>query len=222
MRKIKAKSILAASLIILVGLVLTFGTSWLTYLLWPDNSFRSITVILTALMSYFFWGILIYRLCFTFIFAVPEGHIPPNSHAEFNYEVSTLVMLFFYSPLSRSLPLPIFLTGVFFRWAGAKIGANSFSGGFISDPGMVSIGKNCLLGINSLIVPHELHRDVIYHKRVVIEDNATIGAMSIVMPGCHIKRGGVLGMCSLLPKGSVIGENEVWAGVPARLIRSAE
>lgn len=56
-------------------------------------------------------------------------------------------------------------------------------------------------------------------KPVIIEDEASVCAESFIGPGVHIMRGGVLGARSVIMKG-VIGEGEIWAGSPAKYIRS--
>ena len=43
---------------------------------------------------------------------------------------------------------------------------------------------------------------------------------AIVLDGCMIDEGGVLGAGALLPPCKVIGRNELWVGVPARFERT--
>lgn len=53
---------------------------------------------------------------------------------------------------------------------------------------------------------------------VVIKDNAFIGAHSTILKGVTIGRNSIVGACSLVAKD--IPDNEVWAGNPAKKIRS--
>jgi len=55
------------------------------------------------------------------------------------------------------------------------------------------------------------------NETTVIGNNVWIGHGCIVMSGVKIKSGAVLGAGSVLTKD--MGENEIWAGVPARFIR---
>lgn len=40
-----------------------------------------------------------------------------------------------------------------------------------------------------------------------------------ILAGSKIGAGSIVGAMSLAPKGTIIGENELWAGVPAKFIR---
>ena len=52
-----------------------------------------------------------------------------------------------------------------------------------------------------------------------LRDRAFVGMGAAVLDGCMIEEGGMLGAGALLPPGKVIGRNELWVGVPARLER---
>lgn len=104
----------------------------------------------------------------------------------------------------------------------------------------VYVGKNChfgsnlIVGNNSLIASnvsfvggdHKIDnigetliiksgRDILL--TTIIEDNCWIGHGSIIIHGVKIKSGAVIGAGSVLTKN--VGENEIWAGNPAKLIR---
>lgn len=57
-------------------------------------------------------------------------------------------------------------------------------------------------------------------KPVVIEDNAFIGAYSIILKGVTIGRNSIVGAGSVVTKS--VPENEVWAGNPAKFIRAID
>ena len=61
------------------------------------------------------------------------------------------------------------------------------------------------------------HGAVIHGCR--LRNRAFVGMGATVLGGCMIDEGGVLGAGALLPPGKVIGRNELWVGVPARLKR---
>ena len=60
------------------------------------------------------------------------------------------------------------------------------------------------------------------HYPIRIGDRVTIGGRSVIMAGATIEDGAVVGFCSLVTRGTHIGPNEIWAGVPARFIRRIE
>lgn len=57
----------------------------------------------------------------------------------------------------------------------------------------------------------------IHEKKTVIESNVWIGHGCIVLAGVTMKSGSVLAAGSVLNKD--VGENEIWAGVPAKFLR---
>lgn len=52
-----------------------------------------------------------------------------------------------------------------------------------------------------------------------LRNRAFVGISATVLDGAVIEEGGMLGAGGLLTPGKVIGANELWAGVPAKLIR---
>ncbi len=88
------------------------------------------------------------------------------------------------------------------------------------DPYGIEVGRNVLLGYGAIIAAHIQNRDEVVIKKTVIEDDAIVGGNAIVYGGCTIKRGGViLGGAILLPN-TIVGEYEVWGGVPAKKIKT--
>ncbi len=85
----------------------------------------------------------------------------------------------------------------------------------IADPHLVTIGRNVIIGFEAALGGHYQDRGSVVIKRTVVEDDAVIGAKSM-MTGVHVKRGAVIGTGAVLLPGSVVGENEYWAGNPAR------
>jgi carbonic anhydrase/acetyltransferase-like protein (isoleucine patch superfamily) len=80
-----------------------------------------------------------------------------------------------------------------------------------TDPGFpLTIGKNCTVGHN-----------VILHG-CTIEDGALVGMGSIVMNGARIGRGSVVGAGSVITEGKEFPEYSLIIGAPARVIRTLE
>jgi len=80
-----------------------------------------------------------------------------------------------------------------------------------TDPGFpLTIGKNCTVGHN-----------VILHG-CAIEDGVLVGMGSIVMNGARIGRGSVVGAGSVITEGKQFPEYSLIIGAPARVIRTLE
>ncbi|MEH2509797.1 carbonic anhydrase/acetyltransferase-like protein (isoleucine patch superfamily) [Nitrobacteraceae bacterium AZCC 1564] len=80
---------------------------------------------------------------------------------------------------------------------------------FHTDPGFpLTIGKNCTIGHN-----------VILHG-CTIEDGALIGMGSIIMNGARIGKGCVVGAGSIITEGKEFAERSLVVGAPAKAIRA--
>lgn len=80
-----------------------------------------------------------------------------------------------------------------------------------TDPGFpLTIGKNCTVG-----------HSVILHG-CTIEDGALVGMGSIVMNGAKIGRGSVIGAGSVITEGKQFPEYSLIIGAPARVIRTLD
>src|SRR3954462_7790695 len=80
-----------------------------------------------------------------------------------------------------------------------------------TDPGFpLMIGKACTVGHN-----------VILHG-CTIEDGALIGMGSIVMNGARIGRGSIVGAGAVITEGKEVSEHSLIIGSPARVIRTLE
>lgn len=85
----------------------------------------------------------------------------------------------------------------------------------ILDPYLVEIGRNVVIGFNTVIAGHFQEQDKVTCKKTIIEDDVLIGA-NVAMSGVHVKRGAVIAAGSIVLPGTVIGEFEYWSGNPAR------
>ena len=87
-----------------------------------------------------------------------------------------------------------------------------------------NIQDNSVLHINAITFPCLVGNDVtIGHAAIIhactLEDHAFVGMGATVLDGAVIESGGMLAAQALLGPGKRIRANELWAGVPARLIR---
>ena len=95
----------------------------------------------------------------------------------------------------------------------------------------IIIGNNVIIGGNTVIYDTNFHslnasdrntpeldRSNTLSSPVIIEDNVFIGAHVTILKGVTIGANSVIGACSLISKN--IPKNEVWAGNPAKFIKS--
>jgi len=109
-----------------------------------------------------------------------------------------------------------------------KIGENSN----IADDTLIDVSNDVIIGDNVAIGPgckiythdHDYSdksvpawKGAIKHDKVIIEDDAWIGANCIIMPGIKIGKHSVVAAASLVNKN--IPDNEIHGGVPSKLIK---
>lgn len=109
----------------------------------------------------------------------------------------------------------------FYLFCGSNIGKNVVCDGYISDPDLVEIGDQTIIGTDSLILSHSIEGDKIILSKVKIGKNCTIGGRTIILPGCEIGNYVVIGCNSVVPKGLKIPPNSIWAGIPARSLKKS-
>jgi len=109
-----------------------------------------------------------------------------------------------------------------------KIGKGTTVNGYANfrfSNGNITIGENCLIARNSTIITQsydiniakEISSNNMYVRDVKIGDNVWIGGNTVIMPGVTIGDNSVVGAGSIVTKD--IGDFEIWAGVPAKLIK---
>jgi len=92
----------------------------------------------------------------------------------------------------------------------------------------VFVGNGCDIGFKSCFITstHTLESD--FHNDrpldekacgpIIIEDFVWVGANATILPGVTVKRGAVIGACSLVTKD--VEENSVVIGIPAKKVKS--
>lgn len=87
------------------------------------------------------------------------------------------------------------------------------------DPQFVRIGNNSIIGNDAMLISHVIEGDVLAYEPIVIGSNVTIGARAIILAGVEIEDGAIVGVQSVVAKGTVIGKGQTWVGCPARCIK---
>ncbi len=115
---------------------------------------------------------------------------------------------------------PSFINIIYFKIIGAKIGKNvQLNTININDPWLLEVGDGSVIGGGSSINCHTVEGGKLILEKVKIGKKCTIGAQSLIWPGCHIGDRSILATKSVLKKRSIIGEKEIWKGNPAVNVR---
>jgi len=109
-----------------------------------------------------------------------------------------------------------------------SIGAHSsvwYGSTIRADTNQVRIGKNSSIGDLSVVQGTVLGDNVVVGSSSVLhactlQDGCKIGQKSIVMDGAVVEKGAIVEGGSVIPEGEVVKANEVWAGVPATMVRA--
>jgi acetyltransferase-like isoleucine patch superfamily enzyme len=106
---------------------------------------------------------------------------------------------------------------------------SGLSGAVIHSRSSITIGRFVNIGANTMIYDHDFHPENHIERRgnvtsssiktcpIIIEDDAWIGANSIILKGVHIGKGAIIGAGSVVTK--KIPAYTIWAGNPARFIK---
>lgn len=186
--------------------------------LWP----RLLVMSISGFLAYF-----TYAVCVIFVaggfrmvtFAgTPQGTYPYYSGKGFRWaSYNAIILLVRYSCINWLRVTPLIC--LFHRLMGMKLGKRvQINTAVIGDSNLIEIGDDTVIGGDVTLIAHSAERGHLVASRVKIGSNATIGLMSIVMPGVTIGDRAVIAASAFLPKGTVVGPDEIWGGVPARKI----
>ena len=115
---------------------------------------------------------------------------------------------------------PTFLNIFYFRLVGAKIGKNvQINSININDPWLLEIGNDTVIGGSASINCHTVESGKLKLEKVKIGNKCTIGAKSLIWPGCEIGDKSVIAARSVLKKRTKVGSRQIWKGDPAINIR---
>ncbi len=118
--------------------------------------------------------------------------------------------------INASNPFPWLKNRFVLHFFGVKIGKNGISDNSWISSEFVSVGKNVIIGMGSTLLSFGIEQDKFILKKIIIEDNALIGAKCILMPGTHIKQNTKLSAHSYTNFDDILKENSIYAGHPAK------
>lgn len=175
----------------------------------------------TVAITFFSLVIAFYRL-FLHYFPFGEGEIIRGSKFEVSYQVYCLFWILVFNNFMLPGIVPVPFRGLILSAFGAQIGERTTCVGYVHEPHLVTIGHDSILGMDSMILPHNLNVGYLSHQRVIIGNGVTVGARSVIGAGVQIDDGAIVGLNSVVTRNTHIKANEVWAGIPARKLKNRD
>ncbi len=173
------------------------------------------------LVTFYILMILFLRI-FLIFRPLPRGEIQEGSKGEFIYHVNQLFYLLCFYPVLLTHLVPVPIKRVLYQALGATMGPNTYCAGHLLDPGLTSLGGNCIVGLNAVITCHSVEGSRLVADPIEIGDNVTIGGYAHILPGVKIGNNVIVASGAIVPKGMHIPAGEIWAGMPARCIGRVE
>jgi acetyltransferase-like isoleucine patch superfamily enzyme len=119
-----------------------------------------------------------------------------------------------------------FLTNLFFRIVGAKIGKNvRINTWFLNDAYLLDIGDNVVIGGKTDVSCHTFEKDFLILKNVTIGRGSLIGQRCYISPGVTIGEHCVIGQYAFVRKNTVVPDRTMLgaiAGLPMRTVAQIE
>ncbi len=84
------------------------------------------------------------------------------------------------------------------------------------DSDFIEIGNNTIFGEGSIVMSSMVLGDFLFVKKVVLKDDCTIGAFSVIAPGTIVEEGAILGMGSYTKINQCLEKNYIHFGRPAK------
>ncbi len=105
-----------------------------------------------------------------------------------------------------------------------RIGRESMVYTFLADPDLVEIGDNVVIGANASLISHAVKttaegKPLYLTNPIVVDHNATIGSEAFISMGTTISKNALVLAKSYVEPNTLIRENEVWGGNPAKFVR---
>lgn len=106
---------------------------------------------------------------------------------------------------------------LFFKFMGAKIGKNVIiNSKNVLDLSLLEIGDNAVIGGNATVIGHSFEKGGLILKKVKIGKNVLIGLNSVVFPGVEIGENAVIAAGAIIPKDTHVPANTVFFGHPVQ------
>jgi hypothetical protein len=101
----------------------------------------------------------------------------------------------------------------FYWLMGAKLGRNvQINTKFNSDLSLLEIGDNTVIGGHATVICHSFENNQLILKKVIIGKNVVVGLNSIILPGCQIGDGATIAAAAVLPKDTYVAPRTTYFG----------
>jgi len=232
MRIISPTRAFCLSLLFVLVLGLTVGTTWLIFRHVPPGDFRGVILVTAGIIFFCVYSIAEYRLI-VWLWPLPEGDIGEGSREEFIYHAHLIFYLMLFYSIIHSQILPVPFRRLFCQALGAHLGRNVFPAGILFDLPFVFIGDDAVIGYQVVLCPHLIIGKRLSHARIQIGKNVTIGIGAVVYGGAVVGDGAIISAGAIIGPHVIVGENaivkpcsyvkahthvppgEIWSGVPA-------
>jgi len=112
--------------------------------------------------------------------------------------------------------VPTIIGNMYYRLMGAKIGKGvQINTQILHDATLVTIEDYAVIGGGASINGHIIERRHLILAPVHIGPKSTIGTGCLIMPGVTVGEGAIVAARSVVPKHTIIGDYEIWGGMPA-------
>jgi acetyltransferase-like isoleucine patch superfamily enzyme len=118
--------------------------------------------------------------------------------------------------LARALPLP-WADIIVYRLFGIRIGRNVVLYEGYVDPEFIEIGDHTMTSLNILIFSHLIYHDKVIIKKVKIGKNCILGPQTLVSPGSVMHDGSILGANSYTWVNQELKSDLIHVGTPVRM-----
>lgn len=109
----------------------------------------------------------------------------------------------------------------FYRLMGAKLGGNvQINSKNVADHSLLEIGDNVVIGGNATVIGHSFEAKGLRLAKVKIGKNVIIGLNSVIMPGVTIGEGSVIAAGAIVPKNTTIEPHTIYYN-PDRQVKKA-
>lgn len=133
-----------------------------------------------------------------------------------SYNASINVVRLFAGEALRATPL----WTLYLKWNGAKIGKGVYvNSARLFDHNLLDLGEKAVVGGDAKLIAHLVEGGEVRAYPVVLGKRAVVGVNAVISPGVEIGDRSAVGAMSFVPKHQKIPANEIWGGVPAKLIK---
>jgi hypothetical protein len=203
--------------IITMAILYGFDLFFLFWLIYFPNQKDLFTNVLLVLVYHICISILLSKIL-NYFFPLKVGKFSTNSPEYDRWRAQGIIAI--SCTLLFDQYLPLWLKPFWFRLFGATLSKNVMISGKILDPILLTMSENSTLGVEAMILGHQIANNQISIGHIFIGKNSVIGARAMILPNVIIGENATLGANSLLTSGKRINDGETWIGSPAKLLNS--